>query len=383
MALYALAPRRSSAPALAVALVLGAFLAPPLAGQSYGRTVPASMQPRDGSSREPFLLGGYDGRTQVLIAPSALRGFAKKSIQRIIVRRDAQTAARYPNGMKGGWIDLTILASWTTRDARNPSARFAANHAPGARVVYRGAYHVPDSPKLPPGTKVASLAPNVSAHIVLQKAIPYVANRTLTLEFVHRKHAWKPAPKHWLADLDIRPGSSTTTFGRSCFRPGRFDVEANEFDGETVIGGSLFATTRAPLTPMALLVLGASNEWFDNNRLPYDFGNMGAANCYLFVSIDLRFATSSKKRFQSPQASARMELPVPFAPGLVGSRLFSQWFFYQAGANALSMTVTNGASVRIAANPNLESTMVQSLSLQSPIGRVTPERTLALRLEDR
>ncbi len=375
---------RSHSCAVASAALLGcALLAPTVAAQSFGRTVPASVQQRDGSSLEPRLLGGYEGRTQVLIAGQSLQGFAGKSIRRIIVRRDAQTAAVFPNGMKGGWIDLTILASWTTRSVRNPSAVFAANHARGAVVVYRGEYHVPDSIPLPPGTKVASLAANVSAHIVLQKPIAYVPNRTLCLEFAHRRHATKPGPDRWHADLEVRPSASVTTFGRSCFRKGRVDAEANEFDGAAPIGGSLRCTTRAPITLLALLAIGASNERWGANKLPFDFGTMGAKNCYLFVSLDLLVATSVKKIPNVPQARARIELPLPYAKGLVGSRLFSEWFFFQPGVNPLSMTTTNGASVRIAAAPGMESAMVQALRPGAAIGRVYPERALALHFEER
>ncbi len=355
----------------------------PVIGQSYGRTVPSSVQQRDGASKDPFVLGGYEGRTQVLISARALRCFANQSNRRIIMRRDAQTAAQFPKGMKGGWIDLMILASWTKRNVRNPSPVFAANHAPGARVVYRGAYHVPDSAKLAPGTRVASLAPGVSAHIVLQKPIRHVPGRTLCLEFVHRKHATGPAPGRWLADLEVRPGASTTTFGRSCFRPGIVDARANEFDGATVIGGSLVCRTRAPVTPMALLVLGSSNERWGNNKLPFDFGTMGAKNCYLFVAMDMLFPTSARALGNDTRATARVELPIPYAPGLVGARIFSEWFFYQPGTNSLSMTTTNGASVRIQSSPGLESVLVQAMDPASAFGRVSPERALALHFEER
>ncbi len=369
--------------ALALFPVALAWIAPPAVGQTYGRTVPSALQPRDGNNIEPFLFGGYEGRTQVLIARSTLRGFAKKSIRRIIVRRDAQTAAAFPNGMKGGWIDLMILASWTSRDIRNPSIMFAANHGTGQQVVYRGAYRVPDSVRLAPGTRVASLAPNVSAHIVLQTPIAYVPNHNLCLEFVHRKHATRPGPGSWHADLDVRPGGSRSTFGRSCFRSGRVDAAANRFAGAGVIGGSVVCVTRAPVTPMALLIVGASNQQWGNNKLPFDFGTMGAKNCYLFVSLDLLMPTGAKKLPRHPGSIVRTEFPLPYSRGLVGTRLFSQWWFYQPGANSLSMTTTNGASLRIVSLPGLESTLVSSDDAASSTGHVAPERALALRLEEK
>ena len=368
---------------LAGVLAVSLGVLSPAVGQAYGRTVPSVLQPRDGSDIEPFLLGGSEGRTLVLIAGKSLVGFAKRSIRRIIVRRDAQTAARFPKGMQGGWIDLMILASWTTRDVRNPAGRFAANHGPRQQVVYRGAYHVPDSVPLAPGTRVASLAPNVSAHIVLQAPIPYVPNSNLCLEFVHRKHATRSGPGRWHADLDVRAGASRTTFGVSCIRRGRVDARANRFDGANVIGGSLVCISDAPVTPMALLVLGASNERWGSNKLPYDFGAMGAKGCYLFVSLDLLMATGAKKLPNDPGSTVRMEIPLPYSRGLVGARVFSQWWFYQPGVNALSMTTTNGASTRITSLPGLESTLVSSADAASPVGRVAPERALALRLEDR
>ncbi len=365
----------------ATAALACVLLATVAAAQTYGRTVPRSVALQDGADIEPFLLGGYDGRTQVLIAARALRGFAGKSIRRIIVRRDVQTAGSFPNGMKGGWIDLMVLASWTSRSERNPSAVFAQNHGKTPIVVYRGGYRVPDSVSLPAGTKAASLAPNVSAHIVLQSSIAYVPNKNLCLEFVHRQHASKAGPGRWLADLELRPGASKTTFGRSCFRPGKVDASANRFDGATVVGGSLMFATRAPVTPLALLVIGASNVRWGANKLPFDFGTMGAKNCYLFVSLDMLFPMGVRKPRNGSAPRARVELPVPYSVGLVGSRIYSEWFFFQPGANSLSMTTTNGASVRIAAAPGLESSLIESLDVASAIGRVSPERSLALHLE--
>ncbi len=373
---------RSRLGIVGAALALGC-MAPVAASQGYGQTVPMALQARDGANVESDLLSGNAGRLQVLIAARTLRGFDKKVIRRLIIRRDAQTAALFPQGMKGGWIDLHILASWTSRDVRNPSTRFAANHGPTVRTVYSGAYHVPDSRRLAPGSKVASLAPDVSAHIVLRSPIPYKPNRNLCLEFVHKPHVSKSAPPRWLADLDVRSGGSATTFGRSCFRAQHVDAQANQFSDSAPIGGSLFCLTSAPVTPMALLALGASRTRWGNNRLPYDFGNMGAKNCYLFVSLDLLFATSAKAQPGYPRPRASAEVQLPFDAGLVGSRLFSEWFFYQPGANALSMTTTNGASVRITASPGLDSVLVQSHDPYSASGRTYPGRALALHLQER
>lgn len=374
-------PRRRSR--LGVSVVFAACLMPAAGGaQTVGRTVPSQASLRDGSNVEPFVLSGAAGRTQVLIRAAALTSFAKRPIRRVIFRRDAQTNASFAKGFRGGWIDLQVIASWTQRDVRAPSASFAANHAATKVVVYQGAYHVPDSKALPAGTRVASLGPNVSANIVLQKPIAYVANRNLCLEFVHRPHATKPAPGVWLADLDVQEDAAVTYFGRSCFDGKRAGRRFHQLDAGAQIGGTLVAITRAPVTPLALLAIGASNQRWGALRLPFDLGTMGAANCRILVSLDLRLVTSAHKVVNYPGGRARQEVPIPFLAGLVGSRLYTQWFFYDAGANSLSLTVSNGASVRLAAAPDRDAAMVQATGVAALTGTVFPGRAPVIRLLD-
>ena len=45
--------------------------------------------------------------------------------------------------------------------------------------------------------------------------------------------------------------------------------------------------------------------------------------------------------------SARVDLPVPGDPALIGVDVFHQWVVIDAGANALGLAVSEGARTRI------------------------------------
>lgn len=367
----------------ALACALLATSADPPA-QSMQAVVPAAAQGTEGIGVEPFLVSWY-GRTQVVIDRAQLGQLAGNAIRRIVVRRDAQTNDSFPGGMQGGWIDLEVLASWTPRDPRNPAAAFAANHDPtkAPAVVYRGEYHLADSPPLPKGTKVASFAPGVSAHIVLQTPIAAATTGNLCVEFIRRQHASKTPPGIWLGDRVKTPPSSRLFAGRSCWRPQRGDHLAARLLPDAMVGGTLKCTTFGPLTPLALLVLGASNTQWGLLRLPFDLSNYGAPGCYLYCSQDLVLPSTLRRFPASPDAEAHAQLSIPYLAGLAGARIHSQWLFYHPGANAMSLTTTNGVSVAIAGTSGIGASMVQSLDPNAKTGTVHVDRAPVMQLADR
>jgi|GEM_PF-3218808 len=354
--------------AFALALVGAALIGTPRA-QLGSQAVPARATGVEGANVETFLLGGFAGKTQMVVARGQLGPLLGQPIRRIIVRRDAQTNDAMPGGMKGGWIDLEIRASWTSASLNSLSTSFAKNHAHTPIVVYRGAYHVTDSPHLSAGTRVASLIPSVSAHIVLQRQIPPSKTGNLCLEFIHRPHATKAAPESWFADAMDASTGAATTFGRSCWRAGHADVQSNGIADRALLGGTLVCTTDGPTGRLALLTIGASNQQWGKNKLPFDLAGLGAPGCFVYASQDFSVGRVVGALQNFPTGAAQWELPLPKDAGLVGARVYTQWFFFDPTANALSLTATNGASTTIGAMPKLGVALVRSQDPNASTGR--------------
>ncbi|MDA0372419.1 MAG: M20/M25/M40 family metallo-hydrolase [Planctomycetota bacterium] len=112
-------------------------------------------------------------------------------------------------------------------------------------------------------------------------------------------------------------------------------------DGVPIVGRS-FALTLSQAAPGAVtaLLIGTSDQSFGGISLPAPLP--GAPGCSLLVAperIDQRAADGA--------GSARVDLPVPGDPALIGVDVFHQWVVIDAGANALGLAVSEGARTRI------------------------------------
>jgi hypothetical protein len=112
-------------------------------------------------------------------------------------------------------------------------------------------------------------------------------------------------------------------------------------DGVPIVGRS-FALTLSQAAPGAVtaLLIGTSDQSFGGITLPAPLP--GAPGCSLLVAperIDQRAADAV--------GSARVDLPVPGDPALIGVDIFHQWVVIDAGANALGLAVSEGARTRI------------------------------------
>jgi hypothetical protein len=112
-------------------------------------------------------------------------------------------------------------------------------------------------------------------------------------------------------------------------------------DGVPIVGRS-FALTLSQAAPGAVcaLLIGTSDQGFGGIALPAPLP--GAPGCSLLVAperIDQRTADGA--------GAARVDLPVPGDPALIGFDVFHQWVVIDAGANALGLAVSEGARARI------------------------------------
>lgn len=350
--------------------------------QQVKATVPSTALQSEGTGVDGQILGDNYGTTQLIIDRSLLGRLSTQPIRRIAIRRDAHLNESMPQGMSGGWLDLTVRASWTRMTPRAPSQNFAANHGQAnPPIVFRGEYRVIDSPALPRNTRVASFEPNVSANIVLDKPIQPSSSGNLCIEIIRKKHPTKAGPALWLADALVVQNERRQFFGRSCFRKGHAEASAAKLGSNAFLGGTLRCSTRGPDTAIAFLMLGASNTSMGPIRLPLDLTNFGAPGCLFSVSPDLTIAASLTPRRIVGSWTAYVALPLPSTETLAGARVYSQWMFFNPSANKLGLTTTNGVSVTLAiVPPTVRVGVVRSDSTTATNGEVWLHHTPVIQL---
>ena len=72
-----------------------------------------------------------------------------------------------------------------------------------------------------------------------------------------------------------------------------------------------------------------------------NLGPMGAPGCSLLVEPRMLLSSVTDLRGQ-----ARIPMPIPAVPALLGQALFGQWAILDPGANALGLTVSDGAAAK-------------------------------------
>ena len=99
---------------------------------------------------------------------------------------------------------------------------------------------------------------------------------------------------------------------------------------------TLLITDALPFTP-AVLTFGLSNTSWLGRPLPLDLTPIGAPGCNLLTSVDVNavFATDAF-------GAARLALPVPLQPVLVGNTAFHQSVIVDLRANKRGIALTNG-----------------------------------------
>ena len=92
----------------------------------------------------------------------------------------------------------------------------------------------------------------------------------------------------------------------------------------------------------AFLAIGGSDTNWGALALPVDLTPIGAAGCFLRVSLDVTLATPLDVNGQ-----ASLPLSIPANAGLVGLPFYNQWLVLDPAANALQLVFSNGGRARI------------------------------------
>ncbi len=108
-----------------------------------------------------------------------------------------------------------------------------------------------------------------------------------------------------------------------------------------VVGGRLaLDLVSLPATAtQAFLLFGTSDSSWQGGALPLDLAPLGAAGCSMLASSELVIALPART------GQARVDLPVPMTPTLLGSRLFCQGFVGDPSANRAGIATTPGVEV--------------------------------------
>ena len=130
--------------------------------------------------------------------------------------------------------------------------------------------------------------------------------------------------------------ASYTAFGSGCVGSHGTPALAASFAQAPRVGQPFQATvTGLPLTGLAFLFVGLSNTSYGPTPLPLSLGFLGAPGCTLYCSGD------DLNLIPNVLGTGLWQWNVPNAPGAV---FYNQAFAFDAAANALGITSSNGAT---------------------------------------
>jgi hypothetical protein len=99
-----------------------------------------------------------------------------------------------------------------------------------------------------------------------------------------------------------------------------------------------YGRRQAPVT----LALGLSRTQAGGLMLPFHLGLIGAPTCNLYTSIDIAAPTATDL-----DGRARLTVPMPSDPGVLGAVFYAQWICFDQGANRLGIVVTSALACRV------------------------------------
>jgi hypothetical protein len=134
--------------------------------------------------------------------------------------------------------------------------------------------------------------------------------------------------------------ATVAPFGSACAGPMGTPQLGVQGAGLPWIGTS-FTLRAQPVSAFAMFLFGWSNTVSGSLALPYSLAPHGAPACSVLVSPDAVFGVAAGA------STATIVVPVPFAPALVGMQFFNQAVSFDAGANPLGLTVSNGTTATI------------------------------------
>lgn len=152
----------------------------------------------------------------------------------------------------------------------------------------------------------------------------------------------QPLQSNFLGDtweLALPAGASYTPFGVGC-AGSRGVPTLTASGGSLPHAGQLFqaTVTNLPFTAPAFLFLGLSNTGYGGLPLPLNLGFLGAPACSLLVSGD------DVSLVTNVLGTGHWQWTIPNVPGAV---FYNQAFVFDAAANPLGITTSNGAHATI------------------------------------
>ena len=249
-------------------------------------------------------------------------------------------------------LNFSLIISSSRRDAFHPDPRFANNHGKDkTTVISRAVLNFPGSskPKKPP-------AP-------FQYILPFPKNfffykGTGSLCWELRVHSsistqnnfmdFVVPPKHWSVGKMI--GSGCKAFGQSKppFHEDRIYIHSfNPFRLAFVSHCYYLAKNQA-----CLFWVATTNKKFGNISLPWDLSFMGGKGCHLYVppQVALISMTDSNGEYNK---NWRPIGYLPFFPGYVGLKLYTQMYSFAPGTPGLPLAFSNGYEMTIPSYPSV------------------------------
>lgn len=135
-------------------------------------------------------------------------------------------------------------------------------------------------------------------------------------------------------EFELGAGSSYTAYGAGCAGSRGVPTLSASFGGVPRVGQTFQATvTNLPLQGLAVMFLGLSNTTYGGTPLPFSLGVLGAPGCSVLASgDDIGLVTDVL-------GTGFWQWTVPNAPG---ASFYNQVFVFDATANALGLTTSNG-----------------------------------------
>ena len=236
-------------------------------------------------------------------------------------------------------------------DAGGPWTPNATVYARGTMVVGTswGVYKA----KLTPTSPIRPVPPNTTFHIAFEQCtkimFPVASGGTTTPHQMFLFNQWQNSPKvlPWSYRLGCLPAgnyvvAAPASFDRGCPAQRMFSVSYPGPTNRPLLGNQQFKVgfLLAPANGKGFLVTGISKSRWGTINLP--FAIPGTATCRLLVSTEfLQPADADAYGYGS------VACPIPQHPVLLGQKVYHQFIFPEAKANALGITMSNGGEIKL------------------------------------
>ncbi|MEO6597621.1 MAG: hypothetical protein ABIP94_22990 [Planctomycetota bacterium] len=145
----------------------------------------------------------------------------------------------------------------------------------------------------------------------------------------------------WKFRIWSGPAGHYESYGAGC--SGGAGVPRLSWFGLPLAGTSFdIRLDRAIASTVALLTFGDSNAIANGIPLPLSLQFLGAPNCSLLTSLNTTVTS-----LVDVTGEAVLTVSIPPNPTLAGFRFYNQWFCFDAAANALGFTASNGGAATV------------------------------------